>query len=120
MRSTALQVAPHQMLRALVDDLGLQPKDLRAIVDAEQRSIERWMSGEVVPHKEVRRRLNALDQLRTHLGEAFTDYAGARAWLSCESRYLAGMTPIQVLRGGGDGVERVEEALTALDSGVFL
>lgn len=120
MQSVALDIAPRQVLRALVHDLGFGPKDLRAIVDAEQRSIERWMSGEVVPQKDVRRRLNALGGLHAHLGEAFTDYAGARAWLRSESRYLTGMTPIQVLRGGGDGVERVEEALSALDAGVFL
>ena len=120
MPPVVLRATPREILRALVDDLGLQPRDLRAIVDAEQRSLERWMRGDVIPQTEVRRRLDALDRLHAHLGESFTDYAGARAWLRCESRYLAGMTPIQVLRGGGDGIERVEEALSALDAGVFL
>ena len=120
MRPLALQATPQHILRGLVDDLGLQPKELRAVLEAEQRSIERWMSGEVVPQKEVRRRLTSFDALHAHLGEAFTNYAGARAWLRSESRYLAGMTPLQVLRGGGDGIERVEEALTALDAGIFL
>jgi hypothetical protein len=39
-------------------------------------------------------------------------------------RYLAGLTPLQVLRAGDtderSSVEMLEEALEALDSGVFL
>ena len=39
-------------------------------------------------------------------------------------RYLAGLTPLQVLRAGDteeiSSVERLEEALEALDAGVFL
>jgi hypothetical protein len=39
-------------------------------------------------------------------------------------RHLAGLTPLQVLRAGDtedtSSVERLEEALEALDSGVFL
>ena len=38
-------------------------------------------------------------------------------------RYLAGLTPLQVLRAGdteqASSVERLREALEALDSGVF-
>ncbi len=122
--STALQLAPGQILRLLVDDLGIEEKDLRAIFDAEQRSIEKWMRGETVPQKETRRRLNELAGLYQHLGETFTSYEGARLWLRAPSRYLAGLTPLQVLRAGdtehGSSVERLEESLEAFDSGVFL
>ena len=118
------QMAPGQVLRLLVDDLGFDEKDLRAVFDAEQHSIEKWMSGETLPQKETRRRLNELAGLHAHLGETFTSYEGARLWLRAPLRYLAGLTPLQVLRAGdGDrvsSVELVEEALEALDSGAFL
>jgi hypothetical protein len=123
-RSSALQVAPGQVFRRLVDDLGLDDKDLRVIFDAEQRSIEKWMSGETLPQKPTRRRLNELAALHAHLGETFTSYEGARAWMRAPLRYLAGLTPLQVLRAGDSehtsSVELLEEALEALDSGAFL
>src|SRR6185295_16730900 len=119
---TAIQVAPGQVLRLLVDDLGIEEKDLRVIFDAEQRSIEKWMSGETLPQKGTRRRLNELAALHAHLGETFTSYEGARLWLRAPLRYLAGLTPLQVLRAGDtedvSSIALVEAALEALDSGV--
>ena len=121
---TALQLAPGHILRLLVDDLGIEEKDLRVIFDVEQRSIEKWMSGETLPQKETRRRLNELAALHEHLGQTFLSYKGARAWMRAPLRYLAGLTPLQVLRAGDteeiSSVERLEEALEALDAGVFL
>jgi hypothetical protein len=118
------EIVPGQVLRLLSEDLGIEDKDLRVIFDVEQRSIEKWMSGETVPQKETRRRLNELAGLHVHLGETFTAYEGARLWLRAPVRYLAGLTPLQVLRAGdaeqASSVERLEEALEALDSGVFL
>ena len=122
--SSALQVAPGQALSLRRDDLGIDDKDLRVIFDVEQRSIEKWISGETLPQKETRRRLNELAALHEHLGQTFTSYEGARAWMRAPLRYLASLTPLQVLRAGdtedASGVERLEEALEALDSGVFL
>ena len=123
-RGSALQIAPGQVLHALVDDLGIEEKDLRIIFDVEQRSIEKWMSGETLPQKETRRRLNELAALHAHLGETFSSYEGARLWMRAPLRYLASLTPLQVLRAGDSehvsSVERLEEALEALDAGVFL
>jgi hypothetical protein len=123
-RGTALQLAPGQVLRSLSDDLGLEDRELRVIFDVEQRTIEKWASGESVPQRETRRRLNELTALHQHLGQTFTSYEGARLWLRAPSRYLAGLTPLQALRAGdtehATSVERVEEALEALDSGAFL
>jgi len=117
-------VAPGQVLSLLRDDLGIEDKDLRVIFDAEQRSIEKWISGESIPQKETRRRLNDLAGLHEHLGQTFTSYEGARLWLRAPLRYLAGLTPLQVLRAGDtdevSSVERLEESLEAFDSGVFL
>jgi len=118
------RIAPGRVLRLLTEDLGIDEKDLRVIFDVEQRSIEKWMSGETLPQKETRRRLNELAALHQHLGQTFTSYEGARAWMRAPLRYLAGLTPLQVLRAGdseeASSVERLEEALEALDSGVFL
>jgi ribosome-binding protein aMBF1 (putative translation factor) len=95
-----IEMKPGQVLRLLIEDVGLEEKDLRVIVGVEQRSIEKWMSGETVPQKETRRRLNELAGLHVHLGETFTSYEGARLWLRAPLRYLAGLTPLQVLRAG--------------------
>ena len=123
-RGTALQLAPGQVLRSLLDDLGMEDRDLRVVFDVEQRSIEKWLAGETIPQRETRRRLNELAALHHHLGETFVSYEGARLWLRAPSRYLAGLTPLQVLRAGDaehvTSVERIEEALEALDSGAFL
>src|SRR5262245_2819583 len=114
-RGTALQLAPGQVLRLLIDDLGLEEKDLRVIFDAEQRSIEKWISGETVPQKETRRRLNQLAALHAHLGETFTSYEGVRLWMRSPLQYLSGLTPLQVLRAGdGDEVTSVELLEAAL------
>jgi hypothetical protein len=122
--ATALQLAPSQIVSQLIEDLGLEHRDLRVIFDIEQRSLDKWISGEVLPQKAARRRLNELHHLQGHLGETFNSWEGARAWLRSPSRYLAGLTPLQALRAGdiehASSVERVEEALEALDAGVFL
>ena len=120
MSPVVVREAPSQILQKLVDDLGLQQKDLRAIFDADPRTLDRWMSGEVVPQRDARARLNALSLLHARLGMLFTSPEGSRTWLRSPSRYLAGMTPLQALRGGGDGIARVDEALEALASGVYL
>jgi hypothetical protein len=123
-RNSVSRATPGRVLRSLNEDLGIEDKDLRVIFDVEQRSIEKWLSGETLPQKETRRRLNDLAALHAHLGETFISYEGARAWMRAPLRYLAGLTPLQVLRAGdtddASSVERLEEALEALDSGVFL
>jgi len=120
MRPAAVQEAPSQILRKLIDDLGLQEKDLRAVFDVDARTLDRWTSGEVIPQRGARARLGALSRLHERLGLIFSSPEGSRAWLRAQSRYLGGMTPVQALRGGGDGIERVDEALEALASGVYL
>src|ERR1043165_6929663 len=53
-------IGVQRALQNLMDDLGIEAADLRAVFDVEQRSIEKWMSGETIPQKETRRRLNEL------------------------------------------------------------
>ena len=116
--AAALEATPAQILRRSMDDLGVQPQDLRDIFRIDQRTLDKWLSGEAFPQRAARARLNELDALHRHLGETFSDMADARAWLGDPSRYLSGLTPLEVLRIGR--VDRVEAALEALDSGIFL
>jgi len=53
-----------------------------------------------------------------HLEENFGDPGARRAWLRSGNPYLAGLTPVEVLRAGR--ADRVRAALEALDSGVFV
>ncbi|MHB1005347.1 MAG: MbcA/ParS/Xre antitoxin family protein [Chloroflexota bacterium] len=56
--------------------------------------------------------------LRHRLLGTFTTAEAARAWLNAANRYLGGLTPADALRVGR--LDRVEAALEALDSGVFI
>lgn len=119
MKSTAaLEATPAQLIRRFVDDLGVHHQDIRDIFRIDQRTLDKWLSGEAYPQRAARVRLNELDALHRHLGETFADMADARTWLVDPSRYLSGLTPLEVLRIGR--VDRVEAALEALDSGIFL
>ena len=101
-----------------MDDLGVRDQDIRDAFRVDQRTLEKWLSGEAYPQRAARARLNDLDALHRHLGETFADMADARAWLVDPNRYLSGLTPLEVLRIGR--VDRVEAALEVLDSGIFL
>ena len=118
MRPAALQVAPAQILRRFVDDLGVRHQDLRDIFRIDQRTLDKWMTGEAHPQRAARARLNELDGLHGHLRDTFVDMADARAWLQDPSCVLSGLTPLEVLRVGR--VDRVDAALEVLDSGIFL
>jgi hypothetical protein len=58
-----------------------------------------------------------LSAVASHPGETFGFPAGPR-WLRSESRYLGGQRPLDALLAGE--FDRVEAALEALDSGVFV
>ena len=117
MRSATLTVVPAQILRRLIDDLGVTHQDVRDMFRIDQRTLDRWLSGEAHPQRAARARLSELDALCTHLDETFADMADARAWLGDPSRYLGGLTPLEALRVGR--IDRVEAALEVLDSGIF-
>ena len=111
-------MTPAQAIGLLEVDLGLSMKDLEAALDAEARTIGRWVSEQSYPQRESRRRLAALIALHRHLSELFTTMEAARDWLRDPSRYLAGLTPLDALRVGR--VDRAEDALLALESGIHL
>ena len=116
--TTVLEVTPRQAVAVLESDLKLSLRDLGSMLDTDPRNIQRWVSGESYPQRAYRRRLHALVELHHHLGETFTTMEAAREWLTAPSRYLAGLTPLEVLRAGR--TDRVEAALEAIDSGVYL
>jgi len=111
-------MTPAQAISLLEADLGLSMKELEAALDAESRTIGRWVAEQSYPQRESRRRLAALIALHRHLSEMFTTMEAARDWLRDPSRYLAGLTPLDVLRIGR--VDRAEAALLALESGIHL
>lgn len=113
-----LEVTPRQAVGALKSDLHLSIRNLGTILGTDPRNIQRWVSGESYPQRTFRRRLHGLVELHRHLGETFVTMEAAREWLAAPSRYLAGLTPLDALRAGR--VDRVENALEAIDSGVFL
>jgi transcriptional regulator with XRE-family HTH domain len=118
MASTLLEMPPHRAIEQLRSELGLSREDIARALDASPRSIERWRGGETYPQREVRRRLTALLNLQHHLLETFSTAEAARGWLHAANRYLGGLAPVDALRVGR--FDRVEAALEALDSGVFL
>ena len=52
------------------------------------------------------------------LREAFDSPEAIRDWLNAENRYLGGLTPTEAVQVGR--FDRVEAALEALDSGIFV
>ncbi len=113
-----LEVAPGQAVERLMGDLGLSKKELADALDATPRTLERWRTGGTYPQRDTRRRLAELVELDRHLRETFEDREAVRRWLSSPNRYLGGLTPVEAVRVGR--VDRVEAALEALDSGVFV
>jgi transcriptional regulator with XRE-family HTH domain len=107
-----------QLIEALGASLGLSRSDLAQAVGVTSRSIDRWLSGDAFPQREARDRLASLESLAERLHETFTTEDAARAWLHDATRYLGGLTPADALRAGR--LDRVEAALEALDSGIFV
>jgi len=115
---STLQATPGQAVKALQADLGLTMRDLGVILDTAERPIERWIRDESYPQTQARQRLAELMAFHGHLEAMFTAWEGARDWLNSPSRYLAGLTPLEVMRAGR--VDRAREALLALSAGVYL
>lgn len=113
-----LEITPARAVERLEEGLGLSANELSAALDVAPRTLERWRAGETHPQRDARRRLAALISLDDHLRETFEDSEAGRKWMHASNRYLGGLTATEVLRVGR--VDRVEAALEALDSGVFV
>jgi hypothetical protein len=110
--------APELAIARVVSVLGLSERDLATVLDADTRTLSRWRKGTHYPQHDARRRLGALLALADRLTESFTTADAARDWLRTPSRYLGGLTPLEALRAGR--LDRVNLALEALDSGIFI
>lgn len=113
-----LEMTPPRALEQLESELGLSEGDLARALDANPRTIERWRSGYTYPQHESRRRLAALVGVHHRLRDTFATPEAIREWLHAPNRYLGGLTPADAIRVGR--FDRVEAALEALDSGVFV
>ena len=113
-----LEMTPHEVIEQLESDLGLTTGDLARMLDSSTRTIDRWRTGQAYPQNAMRRQLAELEALHHHLLETFATAAAARAWLRQTSHYLSGLTPLEALKA--DRPDRVEAALEALDTGIFV
>lgn len=113
-----LNVTPAKAIEQLENDLGLSTSELAGALRASPRTIQRWRVGETHPQRDTRRHLAALVALDLRLRETFGSLRAVRSWLRESNRYLGGLAPVEAMRAGR--IDRVEAALEALDSGVFL
>lgn len=113
-----LEVTPRQALDTLEKSLGMSEDDLAQALDSNRRSLQRWRAGAAYPQQLARQRLAELLRLQERARATFRGRDPVRRWFHSESRYLGGMTPAEAVRVGR--VDRVEAALEALDSGVFV
>ena len=113
-----LDISPDRAILRLEDELGLSETEFAGALGTSQRTLERWRSGGSHPQRAARLRLAELLVLARRLEETFGKEGAAGEWLRADNRYLGGMKPSEAIRAGR--VDRVEAALEALDSGVFL
>jgi hypothetical protein len=114
----ATSIALDRFLHEISTTLRLSDADLAGAVQASPRTVERWRARTTFPQHEARRRLDALDALADQLRESLETSEAITSWLNTDNGYLGGIKPIEALRIGR--LDRVEAALEALDSGVFV
>ena len=111
-----LSTTPEKAIAQLETRLAIEEWEIALALGISTRSLSRWSSGETHPQRESRMRLARLLTLAEYLEEAFGE--NANEWLRSDSRYLGGLKPIEALRAGR--IDRVEDALEALNSGIVL
>jgi hypothetical protein len=116
--SPKLKVLPEEVVRIWKVELGLSDRDLRGALDTDQRTLDRWQSGDTIPQRDARLRLATLMHLYERLAETFDDIEVIREWLESPSRYLGRMKPSDAIRAGC--ISEAEAALESFKSGAFL
>lgn len=111
-----LNTTPEKAIAELETRLAVEEWEVALALGISTRSLNRWRSGEAHPQRESRMRLARLLTLAEYLEEAFGE--NANEWLKSDNHYLGGLKPIEALRAGR--IDRVEDALEALNSGVVL
>ena len=116
--AAVLEITPRRALDTLEKSLGVSEDELAQALNSNPRTLQRWRAGTAHPQHLARQRLAELLRLQKRVRETFEGRDAARRWFHSTSRYLGGMTPAEAIRVGR--LDRVEAALEALDSGVFL
>lgn len=111
-----LDITPEKAIAELESRLSIGESEIALALGISTRSLRRWSLGESHPQRESRTHLARLLALSERLEEVFGE--DADEWLEADSRYLGGLKPVEALRVGR--MDRVEDALEALDSGVVL
>lgn len=110
-------LTPVNALDHASDLFGIAADDLAVAVGANSRTLGRWRRHDHYPQRRVRTKMRELLQLELHLQQTF-EPSGIRIWLNEPSHYFGGVAPADIIRLGR--FDRVEAALIALDSGVFI
>jgi len=116
--SAVLDITPRRALDTLEKALGIPEEELAQALNSNRRTLQRWRAGTAHPQQLARQRLVELLRLQQRVRETFEGRDAVRRWFHSPSCYLGGMTPAEAIRVGR--LDRVEAALEALDSGVFL
>lgn len=96
--------------------LAVPEEIIAGALGTDVRGLARWRRGSV-PQTRARARLAELDALYGRLLETFTE-GGAVEWLGTDNPYLGRVKPAEILLAGR--IDRLRDALEALDDGVFV
>lgn len=113
-----LEVTPRQAVEQLESDLGLSVRELASGLGVDPRTVERWRAGTTYPQHEARRRLAELLAVQRRLHDTFTTVEAIRGWMHSPHPLFGRLTAADMVRLGR--FERVDGALEALDSGIFI
>jgi transcriptional regulator with XRE-family HTH domain len=118
MTAFALNTTMKTVVTHLGSGLALDNRGLADVLGVTPRTVERWLRDQAYPQRETRERITRLLEIEQQLQELFNDRAAIRSWLNTDNRYLGGIKPVEALRVGR--YDRVEAALEALGSGIFV
>jgi putative toxin-antitoxin system antitoxin component (TIGR02293 family) len=103
-------------MQKVLDSGLVDTADVARVLNASQRSVQRWTSRDVAPRKDSEERLLELGVVLELAKKALPE-EGARLWLRTPTADLEWRKPLDVMRDGG--FREVIDALLALSQGVI-
>lgn len=100
------------------EDLDLAYREIGLAVEADERTVRRWVGREVSPRGRHRAKLEEFRELRHLLRVVFESEEEAHGWLHSSVPAFRGRSPISLIREGK--IQRVVEALATMESGAYL
>jgi len=100
------------------DELALVYREIGQAVDADERTVRRWVGKEISPKGRHREKIEELRELRHLLAAVFESPEEAEKWLHTSVRAFRGRTPLSVIREGQ--VQEVIGVLATIESGAYL